>query len=128
MTSFVIFDAIMVLAAFFYDYSASDVVLCLMIGCVLVFCDHVLSRLLMKKNLTVRWPVLLHGADLILPVAAGLFVLSVELGDIPLWLQRPSDPSTRYGIALLLAILIIEALLITERIFLIKLSKGETEP
>lgn len=125
LTGFVIFDACGVLGFFFYDYDVSDLVKCFLVGCSLIAADYFLCKSIIRKfDLEIRNPKLLHLTDLILPVGMGAFITSGLLGDIPLWIRRPDNPETRYGIAFLILIMIIEALLITDRVFLIKLSTG----
>lgn len=129
VTSFVIFDACAVLGFFFYDYDVSDLVKCFLIGSFLIAADYYLCRtLIQKSNLEIRNPKLMHLTDLIFPVGIGAFIVSGELGDIPLWMKKLDSPETRYGIAFLILIMIIEALLITDRVFLIKLSTGREKP
>ena len=125
LTGFVIFDACGVLGFFFYDYDVSDLVMCFLVGCALIAADYFLCRTIIRKfDLEIRNPKLLHMIDLILPVGMGAFITSGLLGDIPLWIRRPDNSGTRYGIAFLIFIIIIEALLILDRIFLIKLTTG----
>ena len=129
VTSFVIFDACAVLGFFFYDYDVSDLVKCFLIGCFLIAADYFLCRTIIRKNhLEIQRPKLLHLADLILPAGMGAFIVSGLLGDIPLWIRRPDSPETRYGIVFLIVLIIIEALLITDRVFLIKLTTGREKP
>ena len=129
VTSFVIFDACAVLGFFFYDYDVSDLAKCFLIGCFLIAADYFLCRTIIRKNhLEIQRPKLLHLADLILPVGMGAFFVSGLLGDIPLWIRRPDSPETRYGIVFLIVLIIIEALLITDRVFLIKLTTGREKP
>lgn len=125
VTSFVIFDACGVLGFFFYDYDVSDLVKCFLIGCFLIAADYFLSRTIIRKfDLEIKNPKLLHLTDLILPVGMGAFIVSGLLGDIPLWIRRPDSPGTRYSIAYVILLIIIEALLITDRVFLIKFTTG----
>ena len=125
VTSFVIFDACGVLGFFFYDYDVSDLVKCFLIGSLLIAADYFLCRTLIQKNhLEIQNPKLLHLTDLILPVGMGAFIVSGLLGDIPLWIRRPDNPETRYSIAYVILLIIIEALLITDRVFLIKFTTG----
>ena len=125
LTSFAIFDACGVLGFFFYDYDVSDLVKCFLVGCFLIAADYFLCRTVIRKfDLEIKFPKLIHLTDLIFPVGMGAFITSGLLGDIPLWIRRPDNPETRYGIAFLILIMIIEALLITDRVFLIKLSTG----
>ena len=125
VTSFVIFDACGVLGFFFYDYDVSDLVKCFLIGSLLIAADYFLCRTLIQKNhLEIQNPKLLHLTDLILPVGMGAFIVSGLLGDIPLWIRRPDSPGTRYSIAYVILLIIIEALLITDRVFLIKFTTG----
>ena len=129
VTGFVIFDACGVLGFFFYDYDVSDLAKCFLIGCFLIAADHFLCRTIIRKNhLEIQRPKLLHLADLILPVGMGAFITSGLLGDIPLWLSRPGSPETRYSIAYVILLIIIEALLISDRIFLVKLTTGREKP
>ena len=129
VTSFVIFDACAVLGFFFYDYDVSDLVKCFLIGSFLIAADYFLCRIIIRKfDLEIKFPKLLHLTDLIFPVGMGAFITSGLLGDIPLWIRRPNSSETRYGIAFLIFIIIIEALLITDRIFLIKLTTGREKP
>ncbi len=125
VTSFVIFDACGVLGFFFYDYDVSNLVKCFLIGSLLIAADYFLCRTLIQKNhLEIQNPKLLHLTDLILPVGMGAFIVSGLLGDIPLWIRRPDSPGTRYSIAYVILLIIIEALLITDRVFLIKFTTG----
>ena len=125
VTSFVIFDACAVLGFFFYDYDVSDLAKCFLIGCFLIAADHFLCRTIIRKNhLVIQRPKLLHLADLILPVGMGAFFVSGLLGNIPLWLSRPGSPETRYSIAYVILLIIIEALLIIDRVCLIKFTTG----
>ena len=125
VTSFVIFDACGVLGFFFYDYDVSDLVKCFLIGSLLIAADYFLCRTLIQKNhLEIQNPKLLHLTDLIFPVGMGAFIVSGLLGDIPLWIRRPDSPGTRYSIAYVILLIIIEALLITDRVFLIKFTTG----
>ena len=125
VTSFVIFDACGVLGFFFYDYDVSDLVKCFLIGSLLIAADYFLSRTIIRKfDLEIQNPKLLHLTDLILPVGMGAFIVSGLLGDIPLWIRRPDSPGTRYSIAYVILLIIIEALLITDRVFLIKFTTG----
>ena len=125
VTSFVIFDACGVLGFFFYDYDVSDLVKCFLIGSLLIAADYFLSRTIIRKfDLEIQNPKLLHLTDLILPVGMGAFIVSGLLGDIPLWIRRPDNPETRYSIAYVILLIIIEALLITDRVFLIKFTTG----
>lgn len=125
VTSFVIFDACGVLGFFFYDYDVSDLVKCFLIGCFLIAADYFLCRIIIRKfDLEIKFPKLLHLTDLILPVGMGAFIVSGLLGDIPLWIRRPDSPGTRYSIAYVILLIIIEALLITDRVFLIKFTTG----
>ena len=129
VTGFVIFDACGVLGFFFYDYDVSDLAKCFLIGCFLIAADHFLCRTIIRKNhLVIQRPKLLHLADLILPVGMGAFFVSGLLGNIPLWLSRPGSPETRYSITYVILLIIIEALLITDRIFLIKFTTGRDTP
>ena len=129
VTSFVIFDACAVLGFFFYDYDVSDLVKCFLIGSFLIAADCFLSRIIVRKfDLEINFPKLLHLTDLIFPVGMGAFIVSGLLGDIPLWIRRPDSPETRYGIVFLIVLIIIEALLITDRVFLIKLTTGREKP
>lgn len=129
VTSFVIFDACGVLGFFFYDYDVSDLVKCFLIGSLLIAADYFLCRTLIQKNhLEIQNPKLLHLTDLILPVGMGAFIVSGLLGDIPLWIRRPDSPGTRYSIAYVILLIIIEALLITDRVFLIKFTTGRDTP
>ena len=129
VTSFVIFDACGVLGFFFYDYDVSDLVKCFLIGSLLIAADYFLSRTIIRKfDLEIQNPKLLHLTDLILPVGMGAFIVSGLLGDIPLWIRRPDSPGTRYSIAYLILLIIIEALLITDRVFLIKFTTGREKP
>ena len=129
VTGFVIFDACGVLGFFFYDYDVSDLVKCFLVGCFLIAADYVLCRTIIRKNhLEIQRPKLLHLTDLIFPVGMGAFITSGLLGDIPLWIRRPDNSGTRYSIAFLLLLTIIEALLITDRIFLIKFTTGREKP
>ena len=129
LTSFVIFDACGVLGFFFYDYDVSDLVKCFLIGSLLIAADYFLCRTLIQKNhLEIQNPKLLHLTDLILPVGMGAFIVSGLLGDIPLWIRRPDSPGTRYSIAYVILLIIIEALLITDRVFLIKFTTGRDTP
>ena len=129
VTSFVIFDACGVLGFFFYDYDVSDLVKCFLIGSLLIAADYFLCRTLIQKNhLEIQNPKLLHLTDLLLPVGMGAFIVSGLLGDIPLWIRRPDSPGTRYSIAYVILVIIIEALLITDRVFLIKFTTGREKP
>ena len=129
VTGFVIFDACGVLGFFFYDYDVSDLVKCFLVGCMLIAADYYLCRTIIRKNdLEIRNPKLLHLTDLILPVGMGAFIVSGLLGDIPLWISRPDNSGTRYSIAYVILLIIIEALLITDRIFLIKFTTGREKP
>ena len=129
VTSFVIFDACAVLGFFFYDYDVSDLAKCFLIGCFLIAADYFLCRTIIRKNhLEIQRPKLLHLDDLILPVGMGAFFVSGLLGDIPLWIRRPNSSETRYGIAFLIFIIIIEALLIFDRVCLIKFTTGRDTP
>ena len=129
VTSFVIFDACAVLGFFFYDYDVSDLVKCFLIGSFLIAADCFLSRIIVRKfDLEIKFPKLLHLTDLIFPVGMGAFITSGLLGDIPLWLSRPGSPETRYSIAYVILLIIIEALLISDRIFLVKLTTGREKP
>lgn len=129
VTGFVIFDACGVLGFFFYDYDVSDLFKCFLIGSFLIAADYFLSRTIIRKfDLEIRNPKLLHLIDLILPVGMGAFITSGLLRDIPLWIRRPDNSGTRYSIAFLILLIIIEALLILDRIFLIKLSTGRDKP
>ncbi len=125
VTSFVIFDACAVLGFFFYDYDVSDLVKCFLIGSFLIAADCFLSRIIVRKfDLEIKFPKLLHLTDLIFPVGMGAFITSGLLGDIPLWIRRPDNSETRYSIAYVILLIIIEALLISDRIFLVKLNTG----
>ena len=125
ITGFVIFDACGVLGFFFYDYDVSDLAKCFLIGCFLIAADCFLCRTVIRKyDLEIRNPKLLHLTDLVFPVGMGAFIVSGLLGDIPLWIRRPNSSETRYGIAFLIFIIIIEALLILDRVCLIKTSTG----
>ena len=129
VTSFVIFDACAVLGFFFYDYDVSDLVKCFLIGSFLIAADYFLCRIIIRKvDLEIKFPKLLHLTDLIFPVGMGAFIVSGLLGDIPLWLSRPGSPETRYSITYVILLIIIEALLITDRVFLIKLTTGREKP
>ena len=129
VTGFVIFDACAVLGFFFYDYDVSDLVKCFLIGSFLIAADCFLSRIIVRKfDLEIKFPKLLHLTDLIFPVGMGAFIVSGLLGDIPLWLSRPGSPETRYSITYVILLIIIEALLITDRVFLIKLTTGREKP
>ena len=129
VTGFVIFDACAVLGFFFYDYDVSDLAKCFLIGCFLIAADYFLCRTIIRKNhLVIQRPKLLHLADLILPVGMGAFLISGLLGNIPLWLSRPGSPETRYSITYVILLIIIEALLITDRFFLIKFTTGREKP
>ena len=125
VTSFVIFDACAVLGFFFYDYDVSDLAKCFLIGCFLIAADYFLCRTIIRKNhLEIQRPKLLHLADLILPVGMGAFFVSGLLGNIPLWISRPDNSETRYSIAYVILLIIIEALLIIDRVCLIKFTTG----
>ena len=125
VTSFVIFDACGVLGFFFYDYDVSDLVKCFLIGSLLIAADYFLCRTLIQKNhLEIQNPKLLHLTDLLLPVGMGAFIVSGLLGNITLWIRRPDSSETRYSIVYVILLIIIEALLIIDRIFLIKLTTG----
>ena len=129
VTSFVIFDACGVLGFFFYDYDVSDLVKCFLVGSLLIAADCFLCRTVIRKcDLEIKFPKLLHLTDLIFPVGMGAFFVSGLLGDIPLWLSRPGSPETRYSITYVILLIIIEALLITDRVFLIKLTTGREKP
>ena len=129
VTSFVIFDACGVLGFLFYDYDVSDLVKCFLVGSLLIAADCFLCRTVIRKcDLEIKFPKLLHLTDLIFPVGMGAFIVSGLLGDIPLWLSRPGSPETRYSIAYVILLIIIEALLITDRVFLIKLTTGREKP
>lgn len=129
LTGFVIFDACGVLGFFFYDYDVSDLVRCFLIGCFLIAADYFLCRTVIRKyDLEIRNPKLLHLTDLIFPVGMGAFIMSGLLGDIPLWIRRPDSSETRYSIAYVILLIIIEALLITDRVFLIKSTTGRDTP
>ena len=129
VTSFVIFDACSVLGFFFYDYDVSDLVKCFLVGSLLIAADCFLCRTVIRKcDLEIKFPKLLHLTDLIFPVGMGAFIVSGLLGDIPLWLSRPGSPETRYSITYVILLIIIEALLITDRVFLIKLTTGREKP
>ena len=129
VTSFVIFDACGVLGFFFYDYDVSDLVKCFLVGSLLIAADCFLCRTVIRKcDLEIKFPKLLHLTDLIFPVGMGAFIVSGLLGDIPLWLSRPGSPETRYSITYVILLIIIEALLITDRVFLIKLTTGREKP
>ena len=129
VTSFVIFDACAVLGFFFYDYDVSDLVKCFLIGSFLIAADCFLSRIIIRKfDLEIKFPKLMHLTDLIFPVGMVAFIASGLLGDIPLWLSRPGSPETRYSIAYVILLIIIEALLISDRIFLVKLTTGREKP
>ena len=125
VTGFVIFDACVVLGFFFYDYDVSDLIKCFLVGSLLIAADYFLCRIIIRKNdLEIRNLKLLHLTDLILPVGMGAFIVSGLLGDIPLWISRPDNSETRYSIAYVILLIIIEALLITDRVFLIKFTTG----
>ena len=125
LTSFVIFDACGVLGFFFYDYDVSDLVKCFLIGSFLIAADYFLCRIIIRKfDLEIKFPKLMHLTDLIFPVGMGAFIVSGLLGDIPLWIRRPDSSETRYSIAYVILLIIIEALLISDRIFLVKLNTG----
>ena len=129
VTSFVIFDACAVLGFFFYDYDVSDLVKCFLIGSFLIAADYFLCRIIIRKfDLDIKFPKLMHLTDLVFPVGMGAFITSGLLGDIPLWIRRPDSPETRYGIVFLIVLIIIEALLITDRVFLIKFTTGREKP
>ena len=129
VTSFVIFDACGVLGFFFYDYDVSDLVKCFLVGCFLIAADYFLSRTIIRRcDLEIRNPKLLHLTDLIFPVGMGAFIISGELGDIPLWIRRPDNSETRYSIAYVILLIIIEAQLISDRVFLIKITTGREKP
>ena len=129
VTSFVIFDACAVLGFFFYDYDVSDLVKCFLIGSFLIAADYFLCRIIIRKfDLEIKFPKLLHLTDLIFPVGMGAFIVSGLLGDIPLWLSRPGSPETRYSITYVIHLIIIEALLILDRVFLIKFTTGRDTP
>ena len=129
VTSFVIFDACAVLGFFFYDYDVSDLVKCFLIGSFLIAADCFLSRIIIRKfDLEIKFPKLMHLTDLILPVGMGAFFVSGLLGDIPLWIRRLDSPETRYSITYVILLIVIEALLITDRIFLIKFTTGREKP
>ena len=129
VTSFAVFDACGVLGFFFYDYDVSDLVKCFLIGSFLIAADCFLSRIIIRKfDLEIKFPKLMHLTDLIFPVGMVAFIASGLLGDIPLWLSRPGSPETRYSIAYVILLIIIEALLISDRIFLVKLTTGREKP
>ena len=129
VTSFVIFDACAVLGFFFYDYDVSDLVKCFLIGSFLIAADCFLSRIIVRKfDLEIKFPKLMHLTDLVFPVGMGAFITSGLLGDIPLWLSRPGSPETRYSITYVIHLIIIEALLILDRVFLIKFTTGRDTP
>ena len=129
VTSFVIFDACGVLGFFFYDYDVSDLVKCFLVGSLLIAADCFLCRTVIRKfDLEIKFPKLLHLTDLVFPVGMGAFIVSGLLGDIPLWLSRPGSPETRYSITYVILLIIIEALLISDRIFLVKLTTGREKP
>ena len=129
LTGFVIFDACGVLGFFFYDYDVSDLVKCFLVGCSLIAADYFLCKSIIRKfDLEIRNPKLLLLTDLILPVGMGAFIVSGLLGDIPLWIRRPDSPGTRYSIAYVILLIIIEALLIIDRVFLIKFTTGRDTP
>ena len=129
VTGFVIFDACAVLGFFFYDYDVSDLAKCFLIGCFLIAADYFLCRTIIRKNhLEIQRPKLLHPADLILPVGMGAFIVSGLLGDISLWIRRPDSSETRYSIAYVILLIIIEALLIFDRVCLIKFTTGREKP
>ena len=99
------------------------------IGCFLIAADYFLCRTIIRKNhLVIQRPKLLHLADLILPVGMGAFIVSGLLGNITLWIRRPDSSETRYSIVYVILLIIIEALLITDRIFLIKFTTGRDTP
>ena len=124
-----IFDACGVLGFFFYDYDVSDLVKCFLIGSFLIAVDFFLCRIIIRKyDLEIRYPKLLHLTDLILPVGMGAFFVNGLLGDIPLWIRRPDNSGTRYSITYVILLIIIEALFITDRIFLVRLNKGREKP
>ena len=77
-----------------------------------------------ENHLEIQRPKLLHLTDLILPVGMGAFITSGLLGDIPLWIRRPDNSETRYSIAYVILLIIIEALLIIDRVCLIKFTTG----
>lgn len=129
VTGFVIFDACGVLGFFFYDYDVSDLAKCFLIGCFMIAADYFLCRTIIRKNhLEIQRPKLLHLTDLILPVGMGAFITSGLLGDIPLWIRRPDNSETRYSIAYVILLIIIETLLILDRVFLIKFTTGRDKP
>ena len=125
LTSFVIFDACGVLGFFFYDYDVSDLVKCFLVGIFLIAADYSLCRTFIRKfDLEIKFPKLMHLTDLIFPVGMGAFIVSGLLGNITLWIRRPDSSETRYSIVYVILLIIIEALLIIDRIFLIKLTTG----
>lgn len=125
LTSFVIFDACGVLGFFFYDYDVSDLVKCFLVGCFLIAADYFLCRSVIRKfDLEIKFPKLMHLTDLIFPVGMGAFIVSGLLGNITLWIRRPDSSETRYSIVYVILLIIIEALLITDRVFLIKFTTG----
>ena len=129
LTSFVIFDACGVLGFFFYDYDVSDLVKCFLIGSFLIAADYFLCRIIIRKfDLEIKFPKLMHLTDLVFPVGMGAFITSGLLGDIPLWIRRPDNSETRYSIAYVILLIIIETLLILDRVFLIKFNTGRDKP
>lgn len=129
-TSLVIGTTVLTHMFFFYDYTVSDLVKCIVTGILLLCVDYFACKAIMRKGgLSVERPKLLHGADLIFSVPPGAFLLQEAFIDC--FVERVQHASTysaeehSFTLVFVLGVLLVEALLIIERRKLMKLSRLE---
>ncbi len=123
LTSLVIYVGIMIYMIWYYDYTVLDLLKSLVLGTGLICFDYFVCRSLLKKDDTIiRKPKLLHGIDLIAPLAAGLLGVYEVILDFFEQSGITNRDELGYKLVFVTCLLIIAASLIVERRSLVKRS------
>ena len=123
LTSLVIYVGIMIYMIWYYDYKVLDLLKSLVLGTGLICFDFFVCKYILEKDDTiVRKPKLLHGADLIAPLAAGLLGVYEVILDFFEQSGITNRDELGYKLVFVTCLLIISASLIVERRSLVKCS------
>lgn len=121
ISSLAIYVSIMIYMIWYYDYTVLDLLKSLVLGMGMICFDYFVCRHILEKDDTiVRRPKLLHGADLIAPLAAGLLGIYEVILDFFEQSGIANKDELGYKLVFVTCLFIIAASLIVERRSLVK--------
>lgn len=101
-----------VFMVFFYDYSVLHIVISFIFGCVLILTDFIICKRMNNDKPSINYPMVIHGVDLFLLIPQLIFLLVCLL---------PLKASySLHEMCLNIGIILIDILLVTERLLLAK--------